>query len=147
MYYYVKLEGWRKMRTNGRNVLKLLHLAAAADGHIDESEMAMIHKLHLTYVPLTGISDHEIKTIAQSCFTAITNGTSNKELIRELTCEMSDKVKQLSYALAIEVCGANFNISNDENSFLVAMKEVLQIPEDVSDAVLTSARIRYELEA
>ena len=134
------------MKANGEKILTILYLAAAADGHIDESEMTMFDKIRHTYVALSGISNSRLEKITHQCLKNITDGESIASLIRRISIGMNENLRNITYALAVEVCAANFNISNLEADFLSILKDTLGVSDSISEATLLSANVRYEFD-
>jgi uncharacterized membrane protein YebE (DUF533 family) len=125
--------------------LKVVLLAAVSDGQIQEEELALISQIKKTHPALRKISDETAQLALADVYNKLSAGMEARHILEQLGEQFSVTEKHSAYALAKEVCAADFTIDDTENEFLQLIEDLWDIPADVVDAVAKSSKLRYDL--
>lgn len=126
-------------------IIKVLLLAAAADGVIDERERDRIISILTTYTS-GRISMGDINTIQNSLIQDVRQHKfSLNNYIKNICDKMDQAERDQVYALSFEICLANDELEIEEIEFLKTLEECARISQEVSRAVKLSANLRHPI--
>jgi len=125
--------------------LKVVLLAAVSDGQIQEEELSLILQIKKTHPALRKISDESAQLALADVYNKLSAGMEARHILEQLGEQFSEKDKHIAYALAKEVCAADFKFDDTEIEFLQLIEDLWDIPADVVDAVAKSSKLRYDL--
>lgn len=123
--------------------LKIMILAAVSDGEIQDEELHLIQTLRANVPHLKALSEKDFNGAAAEVYNAISSGISVELLIQNIGRSLNVEEKNAGYALAMEVCRANYEYIPSEREFMSELEELWEIPASVVDAVKFSAELRY----
>lgn len=125
--------------------LKVIMLAAVSDGQIQEEELALVSQIRKTHPALRKISDDAAQAAMADVYNKLSAGMEARHILEQLGEQLSSEEKLSAYALAKEVCSADFKIDDAEGEFLQVIEELWEIPADIIAAVTKSSQLRYDV--
>ena len=125
------------------NYLKIVFMAALADGKLQQQEIDMLNNFRKQHPIMKKFSE----TAAQNALEDVNNKVSAnieiKYILDEIAESFTEEQKHAAYALAKEVCSADFNILPFETDFLNQLEIRWKIPKNVIASVDLSLKLRY----
>jgi uncharacterized membrane protein YebE (DUF533 family) len=125
--------------------LKIVLLAAVSDGEIQSEEIEMLNQIKNSHPSFRDISDDDAQSAMADVYNKVSAGMEIKHILDQLENNFSENEKHSAYALAKEVCVADFNILPAEKDFLNLLSETWKIPEEIKSAIDKSINLRYLL--
>lgn len=125
--------------------LKIVMLAAVADGEIQGEELEMLNHIKKSHPELKNIPDEAARAAMADVYNKFSAGMETKHILEQLGEEFNEKEKASAFAMAKEVCAADFNIFPAETEFLKLLIDMWSIPEDVVEVVNKSIELRYSI--
>jgi len=122
---------------------KIMFLAVISDGEIHQAETDMLKNLKGLHPLIKDITDQSVTDALQEINDKINAGMKTKFLIEEIGDKLSEDQKQTAFALAKEVCAADFKVVPAETEFLDLIESVWAINEETINAIDLSIRLRY----
>lgn len=123
--------------------LKIVMLAAVSDGEIQPAELEMLNIVKKHHPELKSISDEDGRSAMADIYNKLSAGMETIHILKQLEAEFSVKEKHQAFALAKEVCAADFEMNPAETDFLNLLKKEWKIPKTVVSAVDLSISLRY----
>jgi|TARA_B110000503_G_C6913794_1_gene315762 tellurite resistance protein len=127
----------------GNNFLRIALLSAISDGEIQDQESGMLNHLRAFHPKLKGMTASETKLAANDIKNKLDAGMQSKHIIEVIGESMSVEEKHAAYAIAKEICAADFKLEPAENDFLLQVEMIWRIPAEIKDAINTSIALRY----
>lgn len=124
-------------------LIQVLFLAALSDGQLHEEEKQLIAQYTKFYPIFKNVSSDNIKDQLKILSTKINSGIPAKYIITEIKNKLNQEELKTAYALAVELCCANFKLVPPENDFIGMLEEVWEINKTNQDIVKKSAYLRY----
>ena len=124
-------------------LIQVLFLAALSDGQLHEEEKQLIAQYTKFYPIFKNVSSNDIKDQLKILSTKINSGIPAKYIITEIKNKLNQEELKTAYALAVELCCANFKLVPPENDFIGMLEEVWEINKLNQDIVKKSAYLRY----
>ena len=124
-------------------LIQVLFLAALSDGQLHEEEKQLIAQYTKFYPIFKNVSSDDIKDQLKILSTKINSGIPAKYIITEIKNKLNQEELKTAYALAVELCCANFKLVPPENNFIGMLEEVWEINKTNQDIVKKSAYLRY----
>ena len=124
-------------------LIQVLFLAALSDGQLHEEEKQLIAQYTKFYPIFKNVSSNDIKDQLKILSTKINSGIPAKYIITEIKNKLNQEELKTAYALAVELCCANFKLVPPENDFMGMLEEVWEINKTNQDIVKKSAYLRY----
>tara|TARA_B100000242_G_C43037080_1_gene483533 strand:- start:854 stop:1255 length:402 start_codon:yes stop_codon:yes gene_type:complete len=124
-------------------LIQVLFLAALSDGQLHEEEKQLIAQYTKFYPIFKNVSSDDIKDQLKILSTKINSGIPAKYIITEIKNKLNQEELKTAYALAVELCCANFKLVPPENDFIGMLEEVWEINKTNQDIVKKSAYLRY----
>ena len=124
-------------------LIQVLFLAALSDGQLHEEEKQLIAQYTKFYPIFKNVTSHDIKDQLKILSTKINSGIPAKYIITEIKNKLNQEELKTAYALAVELCCANFKLVPPENDFIGMLEEVWEINKLNQDIVKKSAYLRY----
>ena len=125
--------------------LKIVMLAAVADGEIQGEELEMLNQIKKSHPELKNIPDDAARAAMADVYNKISAGMEVKHILEQLGSEFIQKERETAFALAKEVCAADFNILPAETEFLQLVIDMWSIPDDIVHIVNRSIALRYSI--
>lgn len=125
--------------------LKIVMLAAVSDGQIQQEELEMLNQIKNSHPYLKNIDDEAGRLAMADVYNKFAAGMETKHILEQLAVEFSDEEKNAAFALAKEVCAADFKLHPNETAFLRLVIELWSIPEETVTAVNRSIELRYSI--
>ena len=125
--------------------LKIIWLAASADGEWQSQERGMLDQIMRSHPELKNIPSESARAAIADINNKISAGMEQKHVLEQLGNEFSQKEKESAFAMAKEVCVADFNILPAETEFLQLLIEMWSIPDDIVQVVNRSIELRYSI--
>lgn len=126
-----------------KNLVQLIILAAVSDGKIDLEEKQLLQTYRRLYPPIRDITQDEFDNEKILLFNRLSAGMSTKQIIENIGEELSEKEREIGYALAVEVCASNFEMLPQEIDLLKDIVKEWNIKIDIVSALQVSAELRY----
>ena len=123
--------------------IKIIILAAVSDGEFHEDEIAIIQKLKNSHSQFSNITDAQAHSIVADIYNKISAGMDPKMIIEQMGESLTDEQKLIGYALAKEICVADFTYNEDEKKFIKLLEDLWQIPEDAIEKIEFSLNLRF----
>ena len=123
--------------------LSIILLAAVSDGKLQEQEIAMLRRYRLHHPGMKHISDDQEAAVTADIYNKLSAGMDVLYIIEDLGRNLTQDQKNSGYALAREVCAADYSVLPAERSFLSSLEEKWQISTDIINAIDVSIRLRY----
>lgn len=123
--------------------LKIVMLAAIADGMVQNQELELINQIQRNHPEMKSVPESAAKAAMADIYNKLSAGMEPKHILEQLSGEFTKEQKFASYALAKEVCAADFHMQPAETEFLSLIEEIWGIPKKVADAVNQSIKLRY----
>jgi len=123
--------------------LSIILLAAVSDGKLQEQEIAMLRRYRLQHPGMKQISDDQEAAITADIYNKLSAGMDVLYIIEDLGRNLTQDQKNAGYALAREVCAADYKVLPAEQSFLTNIEEKWKIPKDVIASIEVSLTLRY----
>lgn len=124
---------------------KIVVLAAVADGEIQAEERNMLNQIKKAHPELKDIPDESAWASMADIYNKIKAGMETKHILEQLGGEFNQSERETAFALAKEVCAADFKIMPAETDFLSLMSEMWSIPDEVVQSVDRSIALRYSI--
>lgn len=124
--------------------IQIMCLAAQADRKIDPEEKQLIETYMKLYPPIRDLGVDEIKNQFVILNTRLMAGMKTKHIVEDIGDDLTDKQKNIAYALAVEMCYCNFNVLPEEQDLLDIIESEWKIKNPVISALKKSAMLRYE---
>ena len=124
-------------------LIQVLFLAALSDGQLHEEEKQLIAQYTKFYPIFKNVSSDDIKDQLKILSTKINSGIPAKYIITEIKNKLNQEELKTAYALAVELCCANFKLVPPENDFIGMLEEVWEINKTNQDIIKKSAYLRY----
>ena len=124
-------------------LIQVLFLAALSDGQLHEEEKQLIAQYTKFYPIFKNVSSKDIKDQLKILSTKINSGIPAKYIITEIKNKLNQEELKTAYALAVELCCANFKLVPPENDFIGMLEEVWEINKTNQDIIKKSAYLRY----
>ena len=124
-------------------LIQVLFLAALSDGQLHEEEKQLIAQYTKFYPIFKNVSSDDIKDQLKLLSTKINSGIPAKYIITEIKNKLNQEELKTAYALAVELCCANFKLVPPENDFIGMLEEIWEINKTNQDIVKKSAYLRY----
>ena len=121
-------------------IIKIMVLAAAVDGHVDNMERQKISNIVMNYNHFPQPPDNFIEMATNEIVELDMEQTA---LIRELTRGLSRDFYLPTLAFAYEVCAADGVFTVEEKKFLRDLKRVLDISDNHASAMEISIQSRF----
>ena len=125
------------------NCLKIMVLAAVSDGEIQDEELHLIQMLRSNVPSFKSLSEAEFNGAVAEIYNALSSGISVDLLVQNLGKDLSPDEKNSGFALAMEVCRANFEYIPVEQEFIKELEVLWGIESSIVDALNLSAELRY----
>jgi hypothetical protein len=126
-----------------KNLVQLIILAAVSDGKIDLEEKQLLQTYRRLYPPIRDITQDEFDNEKILLFNRLSAGMSTKQIIENIGEKLSEKERNIGYALAVEVCASNFEMLPQEIALLKDIVKEWDIKRDIVSALQVSAELRY----
>ncbi len=126
-----------------KNLVQLIILAAVSDGKIDPEEKQLLQTYRRLYPPIRDITQDEFDNEKILLFNRLSAGMSTKQIIENIGEKLSEKERNIGYALAVEVCASNFEMLPQEVALLKDIVKEWDIKIDIVSALQVSAELRY----
>ncbi len=123
--------------------LKIVMLAAVSDGEIQPAELEMLNQIKRQHPEFKSVSDDDGREAMADIYNKLSAGMETKHIVEQLSSEFSNKEKQSAFALAKEICAADFDIKPAETDFLKLLEKEWKIPKSIISAVDQSISLRY----
>lgn len=124
---------------------KIVILAMIADGIIQDEERLMVMQLEKSHPQFRDLTAAEAKQAQVDVYNQISVGMEPKHIVEQIGSELSSVQKHTAFALAKEVCAADFNVFPAETDFLKLLEEMWSIPSEVVASVDASLALRYSI--
>ena len=118
-------------------------MAAVADGSIQDAESDMLMKLRSSHPIFKSISDREAQFATVDVYNKLSAGMEYKYILKDIGAQLSVEQKAAAYAIAREICVADFKMFPEESDFIILMEELWKIKKAVKNAVDRSIQLRY----
>ena len=125
------------------NCLKIMILAAVSDGEIQDEELHLIQMLRSNIPSLKALSEADFNSAVAEIYNALSSGIAVDLLVQNLGKELSSEEKNRGYALAMEVCRANFDYIPVEQEFINELEVLWGIESSIVEAITVSSDLRY----
>ena len=125
-------------------LIEIMLLAAVSDGLIDPEEKQLFQTYRQLYPPIRDITQAEFDEIMVKLFNKVTAGMKPHHMIEDIGENLSQPEKNKAYALALEVCAANFEMHPLETDFLNLLEGQWGITRKIKTALHTSVELRYQ---
>lgn len=125
--------------------LKVVMLAAVADGEIQVEELEMLNQIKKAHPQLKNIPDESARIAMADVYNKFSSGMEAKHILEQLGNEFNQNERESAFALAKEVCAADFQIMPAETDFIDLLAEMWSIPTDVVQSVDRSIKLRYSV--
>lgn len=125
------------------NYLKIAIMAAVSDGSIQDAESAMLMKLRSSHPIFKSISDSEAQAATVDVYNKLSAGMEYKYILEDIGSQLSSDQKSAAYAIAREICVADFKMFPEENDFIILIEELWKIKKAVKSSVDRSIQLRY----
>ena len=126
-----------------QSLMKIIILASVSDGEIQPSELEMMNQVKALHPVLKKISENDVQEATADIYNKLTAGMEAKHIIEQLGSLMTQNQKNTAYALAKEVCSADYQILPAENEFLGELEKQFGISKKLKDALELSIKTRY----
>ena len=124
--------------------IQIMALAAQVDKKIDPEEEQLIKTYIKLYPPIRDLGEDELKNQFVILNNRIGAGMRVKHIIEDIGDDLTEKQKNIAYALAVEMCYCNFNVLPEEQELLDTIENQWKIKQTVVSALKKSALLRYE---
>jgi uncharacterized membrane protein YebE (DUF533 family) len=125
------------------NCLKIMILAAVSDGEIQDEELHLIQMLRSNIPSLKALSEADFNGAVAEIYNALSSGIAVDLLVQNLGKELSPEERNRGYALAMEVCRANFDYIPVEQEFINELEVLWDIESSIVEAITVSSDLRY----
>jgi len=123
--------------------LKVVILAAVSDGEIQYEELEMLNQIKDNHPELKTVSHKIVQEAMAEIYNQVSAGMEISYIIQQLGESFSEIQKHSAYALAREVCAADFQVQSSERNFLTQLEEIWSVPENVIESINKSIELRY----
>lgn len=117
---------------------------SAADRKIQDIEL---HKIAEIVRDLPVFRDYDVNNLtkaAQACGNILSEDDGLETLLDLVADTLPRKLREMAYALAVEVAAADLRVPDEEVRLLELLKEALHLDKLVTAAIERSARARYQ---
>jgi uncharacterized membrane protein YebE (DUF533 family) len=118
-------------------------LAAVSDGEIQDEELHLIQMLRSNIPSLKALSEADFNGAVAEIYNALSSGIAVDLLVQNLGKELSPEERNRGYALAMEVCRANFDYIPVEQEFINELEVLWDIESSIVEAITVSSDLRY----
>jgi uncharacterized membrane protein YebE (DUF533 family) len=126
-----------------KTILRIMILAAYADGVLQDAEKSFISRIKSAHPLLAEISEGDTQEILSDLIRKIDAGMETHQILEVYGRDLDEKERNSLFALAKEVCAADFNVFPAETEFLKLLEKEWNINVDVVSAADESIRLRY----
>ena len=121
-------------------------LAAVSDGEIQKEELTVIHSYLNNLPALEQLSDGEFSAAVADTYNKVSAGMKVEHIVEHIGENLDAEQRNVAYALAVEICHANFSYVPSEKDYIYVLEETWKISPDVIDMVKGSCKLRYGIE-
>lgn len=123
--------------------LKLIMLAAVADGKIQEQELSLIARIKSNHAELKEIPEEQTQEAMADIYNKLSAGMEVTHILELLGRQFDETQRHAAYALAKEVCASDFEVGPAETDFLRLLETEWNIPAKVCKSIDLSIQLRY----
>lgn len=123
--------------------IKIVILAAVADGEFHSDEIKAIQKLKKLHPQISSITDEQAHAMVADIYNKMSAGIEPIGIIEQIGKGMNDHEKNIGYALAREICVSDFDYDENEKKFIKMLEKSWKIPKEVIDKIEFSINLRY----
>jgi uncharacterized membrane protein YebE (DUF533 family) len=132
-----------KVKSVANNLVQVMLLAAVSDGKIDSSERQLLQTYRMLYPPIRDLTQHEFDYEKVHLLAKLSAGMKLSHIVDDIGSKLSKEHKNVAYALAVEVCAANFEMLPQETELLALMEKNWKIKRSIVSALQISKDLRY----
>jgi len=126
------------------NLVQIMLLAAVSDGKIDSEEKQLLQTYRKLYPPIRDITQDELDNEKVNLFNKLQAGMKLAHIVDDLGESLSIDQKNTGYALALEICAANFEMLPLETELLDLIVKKWKIKPRIVSALNLSLNLRYQ---
>lgn len=116
-----------------------------ADGDFQMQEQELLKHMINSHPEFRGITHTEWIEVASDLYNKLSAGMEKKHILKQISTELTEHEKHVAFALASEICAADFQTVPTETDFLNLLVELWQISEEIVFAIRKSVELRYQL--
>jgi len=126
--------------------IQAMVLAAVSDGEIQQEELTVIHSYLNNLQALNKLSEKEFSVAVADTYNKVSAGMKVEHIVELIGQDLNADQKNIAYALAVEICHANFSYVPSERDYIHVLEEMWQIDPAIVNIVKGSCKLRYGIE-
>jgi len=121
-------------------------LAAVSDGEIQKEELTVIQSYLNNLPALDQLSDNEFSAAVADTYNKVSARMKIEHIVESIGENLNTEQRNVAYALAVEICHANFSYVPSERDYIQVLEETWGIAPSVIDMVKGSCKLRYGID-
>ncbi len=131
--------------SNEKALIYVMVTMSGVEGRINPTELAEIGHV-VKHLPIFKEFDAQrLITVAQECGEMLQETEGLKTVLALVRDQLSPKLRETAYALAVEVAAADLAVGKEELRFLAMLRDTLSLDKLVTAALERSAIARYQV--
>jgi tellurite resistance protein len=131
--------------SNEKALIYVMVTMSGVEGRINPTELAEIGHI-VKHLPIFKEFDAQrLITVAQECGEMLQETEGLKTVLALARDQLSPKLRETAYALAVEVAAADLAVGKEELRFLAMLRDTLSLDKLVTAALERSAIARYQV--
>ena len=125
-------------------LIYVMVMMSGVEGKIKPEELAEIELLVRTLPAFKGFDRSRLATVAQECGDMLQVKDGMQTVIALVKDQLSARLRETAYALAVEVAAVDLAVGKEELRFLAILRDALGLDKLVTAAIERSAIARYQ---
>jgi len=117
---------------------------SGVEGRINETELQEIRLVVSTLPIFRDFDEARLNAVAQECADMLQEPEGLQAVLGLVKDQLSPKLRETAYALAVEVAAADLAVGKEELRFLAMLRDKLELDKLVTAALERSAIARYQ---
>jgi tellurite resistance protein len=131
--------------SNEKALIYVMVTMSGVEGRINATELAEIGHVVKNLPIFKGFETTRLTTVAQECGEMLQEPEGLQTVLALVRDQLSPKLRETAYALAVEIAAADMAVGKEELRFLAMLRDTLSLDKLVTAAIERSAIARYQV--
>jgi tellurite resistance protein len=130
--------------SNEKALIYVMVTMSGVEGRINATELAEIGHIVKNLPIFKGFDTARLTTVAQECGEMLQETEGLQTVLALVRDQLSPKLRETAYALAVEIAAADMAVGKEELRFLAMLRDSLSLDKLVTAAIERSAIARHQ---
>jgi tellurite resistance protein len=130
--------------SNEKALIYVMVTMSGVEGRINTTELAEIGHVVKSLPVFKAFETSKLTSVAQECGEMLQEAEGLETVLGLVRDQLSPKLRETAYALAVEVAAADMAVGKEELRFLAMLRDALSLDKLVTAAIERSAIARYQ---